>query len=379
MNAPNGVRSPDVAVFISYSGDGGVERMINNLIAGMLDVGKTVDVVVLKREGAHFRALPQGARVVALPTRHAVWAPPFLWRYLHRAKPKALLAAKDRASRAALAMHRWNARETRVVIRAGNHLSRLLDERSHGFRALRLRAARRLYPLADAVVAVSQGVADDLISTTGVAPDRVHVVRNPTITPDIDERALEPTGHPWLDTPGPPVIVGIGRLARQKDFATLMRAFARLLCERDARLVILGEGRERAELERLANHLEISEALDMPGFVTNPYAWLQRASLFALSSAWEGSPNALTEAMHLGRPVVATDCSSGPNELLDGGRIAPLIPIGDDAALACAISSTLARPPEPQRLRAAVAEYHPKVSTARYLEVLGLETRHSQC
>jgi glycosyltransferase involved in cell wall biosynthesis len=357
-------------VLVSYSGEGGVERMINHLVGGLLDAGRVVDVVVLKREGEHFAALPSGARVVCLPTRHAALAPPFLWRYLRRARPAALLAAKDRASRAVLRVRRWDRGATRVVIRAGNQLSRLLDERSRGYRALRLRATRRLYPWADAIVAVSRGVADDVIATAGVAAERVHVVRNPTITPDIDERAGAPTGHAWLDEPGPPVILGIGRLARQKDFATLVRAFAHLRGERPARLVILGEGRERAPLQRLAGALGVDADVDLPGFVANPYAWLQRAAAFALSSAWEGSPNALTEAMYLGRPVVATDCPSGPAELLADGRIAPLVPVGDDAALVHALASVLDRPPDPDRLRAAVADYHPAASTAHYLEVL---------
>lgn len=366
-------------MLVSYSGDGGVERMINNLITGMLERGCRVDVLVLKREGQHFAALPAGARVVALPTRHAALAPPFIWRYLRRTRPHALLAAKDRASRAALRARRWNDGATRVVIRAGNTLSRLLDERSRGYRALRLRATRRLYPLADAIVAVSRGVADDVVATAGVAPERVHVVRNPTITPDIAERADEPTGHAWLDEPGPPTILGIGRLVRQKDFATLVRAFARLRLRRRARLVILGEGRERGALEALAREVDIAVDFALPGYVANPYAWLRRAALFALSSAWEGSPNALTEAMYLGRPVVATDCPSGPAEVLDGGRIAPLVPVGDDAALAQAMASALDAPPAPERLRAAVSDFHPEVSTAHYLTVLGVEPDNTRC
>jgi len=370
VSAIGAQRAPDVAVFVSYSGDGGVERMINHLIRGMLDAGRAVDVVVLKRAGEHFADLPAGARVVALPTRHAALAPPFLARYLRRTQPRAVLAAKDRASRAVLRLPLRDRVATRIVIRAGNPLSRLLAKRSRGYRTLRLRAARRLYPRADAIVAVSRGVADDLVATTGVAAERVHVVRNPTIPPDIAERAREPTGHGWLDAPGPPVILGIGRLARQKDFATLVRAFVRLRACRPARLVILGEGRERAALERLADALGVAGDLDLPGFVSNPYAYLQRAAAFALASAWEGSPNALTEAMHLGRSVVATDCPSGPAELLAGGRLAPLVAVGDDDGLARALASVLDRPPDADRLRAAVADYHPAVSTAHYLEVL---------
>ncbi len=374
-----GERSPDVAVLVSYSGDGGVERMINHLIAGMLASGYRVDVLVLKRIGGHFANLPAGARVVPLGTRHAYLAVWPLVRYLRRVAPPALLVAKDRAARAALRARRLAPGPTRITLRVGNTLSQLLADRSRLYRRWRQALTRRLYPRADAIIAVSRGVADDLIETTGIAADRIHVVANPTITPDIDERAREATGHPWLDQDDTPVIVGVGRLTRQKDFPTLLRAFARLRRRRATRLIILGEGEDRDALARLARSLGIDDVLAMPGFVANPYPWMARADAFVLSSAWEGSPNALIEAMHLGVSVVASDCRSGPRELLEHGRIAPLVPVGDDAALAEAMVTALDDPPSAAVLRAAVADYQPSVSTARYLRVMGVAPEGERC
>jgi glycosyltransferase involved in cell wall biosynthesis len=134
--------------------------------------------------------------------------------------------------------------------------------------------------------------------------------------------------------------------------------------------MILGEGRDRITLEQLAGELGVADRVALIGFRPNPYAYLQRARLFVLSSAWEGSPNALTEAMALGVPVVATDCPSGPREVLDGGRLAPLVPVGDVQALAMAIRTTLSNPPEPDLLRQSVAGYSMMRSSSRYLEVL---------
>ena len=153
------------------------------------------------------------------------------------------------------------------------------------------------------------------------------------------------------------MIVGIGRLTRQKDFPTLIRAFAAVRKKLPCRLIILGEGKDRGGLEHLAKRLSLSEQIAMPGFVENPYAYLKRAALFVLSSAWEGSPNALTEALALGVPVVATDCPSGPREILKDGAIGCLVPVGDPDALAAAMLATLSAPPDETLLKSAVREY----------------------
>ncbi len=198
------------------------------------------------------------------------------------------------------------------------------------------------------------------------------MIRNPVVGPAIDRLAADDPGHPWLKGGGPPVVLGVGRLTRQKDFPTLLRAFARLRERVDARLIILGEGEDRDALEALARELDIGDVTDLPGFVDNPYGWMRRANVFVLSSAWEGSPNALTEALYLGTPVVATDCRSGPRELLEDGRYGPLVPVGDTEALAGAIEATLARPLSPADLHHAVIEYTRERSTRHYLEVMGL-------
>lgn len=361
-----------IPVLLSYSGDGGVERMMNALIAGLLEAGHAVDVLVLQRRGGHFSDIPAGARVVPLWPRHAAFAVPSLARYLRRVRPPVLLAAKDRAGRAALRARARAGVDTRVVLRIGNTLSQSLAGRGWLRSLLRYWPIRRWYPRADAIVAVSQGVAEDVVVTSGVEPERVHVVRNPVVSPELDRLAEQEPDHPWLAGGGPPVVLGVGRLTRQKDFPTLLRAFVRLRERTDARLVILGEGEDRAALEALARELGVEDVTDFPGFVDNPYGWMRRVHVFVLSSAWEGSPNALTEALYLGTPVVATDCRSGPREVLADGRYGPLVPVGDAQAMAEAIERTLAAPLSPAALREAVIEYTRARSTGHYLEVMGL-------
>lgn len=366
-----------IAVLLSYSGDGGVERMMNALVAGLLEAGYRVDVLVLGRRGGHYMDIPPDARVIPLRPGHAALAGPALVRYLRRERPPVLLAAKDRAGRAALRARDRAGVDTRVVLRIGNTLSQSLAGRGGLRRWLRYRPIRRWYPRADAIVAVSQGVADDVVATSGVDPQHVHVIRNPVVSPALDRLAGNDPGHPWLRGGGPPVVLGVGRLTRQKDFPTLLRAFARLRERMDARLIILGEGEDRAALETLARELGIEDVTDFPGFVDNPYGWMRRANVFVLSSAWEGSPNALTEALYLGTPVVSTDCRSGPRELLEDGRYGPLVPVGDAGAMADAIERTLAEPLSPATLRQAVLEYTRARSTGRYLELMGLPSTRS--
>jgi glycosyltransferase involved in cell wall biosynthesis len=286
-----------------------------------------------------------------------------------------MLVAKDRAGRAALLARLLSGVPTRIVLRLGTTLSEALQHRSALARWLRYWPIRRLYPRLDGIVAVSQGVADDIAAIARLPAERVRVIRNPVITPELGTLAAASVDHPWLAPGAPPVVLGIGRLTRQKDFPTLIRAFAQVRRQRPLRLILLGEGRDREALEALARREGVEADIAMPGFQANPYAWLIRARLFVLSSRWEGSPNALTEAMALGVPVVATDCPSGPRELLQGGRHGPLVPVGDVDALARAMQQALDHPLPPETLRAAVQEYRAEASARRYLEALGLSSR----
>jgi glycosyltransferase involved in cell wall biosynthesis len=176
--------------------------------------------------------------------------------------------------------------------------------------------------------------------------------------------------HPWLVAGGPPVVLGVGKFKLQKDFALLIRAFARVRGSRPARLIILGDGPRRDELEGLVNRFGLTADVALPGVVDNPYAWMSRASVFVLSSAWEGLPGVLIEAMACGCPVVSTDCPSGPAEILDRGKFGSLVPVGDEQAMADAILATLANPPSGESLRVRARLFSIDVAVTRYLELL---------
>lgn len=370
MSAAN----PRLAVFIAFSGAGGVERMVLNLLGGVCAARPdlAVDLVAVKAGNVPRERLPNGVTLVDLGLRHSTLAAPALARYLRRRRPDALLAAKDRAIRSAMVARHLAGVDTRLVGRLGTNLTAALEGRSPPARLLRRLPMRRLYARVDRVVAVSEGVAEDTRRITGLPASRVTVIRNPVVTAELPARAAEPVAHRWFGERGAPVILGAGRLTRQKDFPTLIRAFAHLRRGRPARLVILGEGGDRRALEALAAELDVEADVDLVGHVANPYAWMAQADLFVLSSAWEGSPNVLTEAMACGTPVVASDCPSGPRELLADGRCGPLVPVGNDAAMAAAMGRVLDSPPSAEALREAVREYSAEASAERYLAVLGL-------
>ncbi len=359
-----------IAVFVSFSGSGGVERMILNLLKGLVDLGIPLDLVPVKMEGTHIRSLPPEVRVVDPGSSHTLSTLPGLVRYLKTERPTALLAAKDRANQTAVMARYLAGVPTRLVLRMGTTLSGAMAGRSRLKERFWYLRMRFLYPHADAVVAVSRGVANDLETRAFLPPSLLQVIENPVITPELLSMADEPLDHFWFQDRDCPVIIGVGRLTRQKDFITLVRAFAKVRKSRPCRLVLLGEGRDRFRIEKLANELGIRSDVDLPGFVNNPYTYMSKAALFALSSAWEGSPNVLTEALALGTPVVATDCPSGPREVLENGRYGPLVPIGDPEALADAIVSTLDAPIKKNLLKSAVRAYTVEISSKRYLDVL---------
>ncbi|MBA2849082.1 glycosyltransferase [Thermosulfuriphilus ammonigenes] len=366
-------RHPDrplVAIFASFSGRGGVERMLVNLAEGLLELGCRVDILAVKDRSEYLQDLPAGVRLIRLGTTHTYAALFPLAQYIQSLRPAALLSAKNRANQVAVAAKIMARVPVRVVLRMGTTTSAALKQKS----SLRLwwwsLGMRITYPRADAVIAVSKGVAEDLRRLARVPENKLKVVANPVITPRLFALAKSPATHPWLKDKDRPVILAAGRLTRQKDFPTLIRAFAQVRRQIPSRLIILGEGEDRSVLESLIKDLGLEGQVDLPGFVQNPYAYMSRADIFVLSSLWEGSPNVLTEALALGVPSVATDCPSGPREILAEGRYGELVPMGNASALAQAILRTLRSPLPRDLLKEAVQEYHLRFSAQRYLKIL---------
>ena len=370
MMAPRPVGDvPELAVFLPSLAGGGAERVMLDLIAALVGQGRSVELVLASRHGALADEVPDGVSVVDLRQPRTVTAVVPLTRYLRRRRPAALLATLEHANVVALLAGRL-AGGVRVSVREANTLSRDLAQGPPRSRAV-LWLMRRLYPRAHALIAVSQGVADDLVRELRLPGQRVTVIPNPVITPRLEAGANTPLPHPWFAAGAPPVVLGVGRLTRQKGFDVLVHAFALARQRRACRLMLLGDGEDREALERLARELGVHDEVALPGFAANPFAYMARAGTFVLSSRWEGLPNALIQAMALGVPAVATDCPSGSTEVLAGSARATLVPVGDSEAMAAAIVTALSagRGPQPEAWR---RRYLLDDVARRYLATVGV-------
>jgi glycosyltransferase involved in cell wall biosynthesis len=357
--------------FIGFGPDpGGMGHVMINLMNELARRGYRVDVLLPGKQVADAEFLRAEVRRIDFGRAKDWGSLKRLLRYLEQERPDAVLSNREVTnSLCQRARGRTEAR-FRLIFRVGNPPSVTLARRSFFKRWIRRRAVMRSYPEADGVIAVSSGIARDTQAVTRIPESRIRVLPNPTLSQESSDLAAQDPGHPWLASGGPPVIVGIGRLARQKDFPNLLKAFARLRESRDARLIILGEGKERESLQRMAEELGVASQVDLPGHSDNPYAFLRRADLFVLSSAWEGSPNVLIEALGMGTPVVATDCPHGPREILEGGKYGPLVPVGDPESLSKAMATVLADPPDRSFIRKGAELYWAETSADHYLEVL---------
>jgi glycosyltransferase involved in cell wall biosynthesis len=359
-----------IAFFTRDLAAGGVARVIVNLSNGFIDCGHPVDVVLARARGPFVEQLVDDVRVVDLGVGRSLASIPGLVRYLRYEKPLALLACQDGANVVAL-WSKWLAGgSTRVLVSIHTNVSQNARAATKARGRLIPYFIRWFYGWADDVIAVSEGVADDVAGIAGLDRQRIHVIYNPVDTDHVKALAAEPLQHPWFGPGGPPVVVSAGRLTRQKDFPSLLRAFARIRQSRPARLMILGEGEERASLENLARELDCQDAVALPGFVPNPYPYMAAGGVFVLSSAWEGFGNVLIEAMALGVPVVSTDCPSGPAEILGGGRYGTLVPVSDVDALARAIAATLDDPPETSHSIERATSFSCEQITSQYLATI---------
>lgn len=359
-----------IALFTRTMHGGGLERVVGNLANEFARRGHQVDLVLAEAVGDFLEALDPRVRVVPLNAPKLRAYTLALASYLKKERPDALLSASDECNLAAVWARGLVRVPTRLVISCHSTLSRYVPVATDRKVRLLPFLIRRTYAHADAVVAVSGGVADDLARVSGLSRETIKVIYNPSVTEEMIDGQRPPVEHPWFVERTEPVILGVGSLRRAKDFPTLIRAFKRLLAERPARLLILGEGRDREALEQLIASEGLVDRVQMPGFCRNPWGFIAGADLFVLSSEWEGLPTVLVEALALGTRVVATDCPSGPREILEGGLHGELTPVGNDALLAQAMGRALDTPGDAEARRRRARRFTPGPSGDAYLSLL---------
>jgi len=336
-----------LALFLPDLRGGGAERVIITLANHY--AGRTqVDLVLCRASGALLHERASEVSIIDLGARSEYYSLLPLANYLKRTRPNVLLSTLNVSSFAAVAAVKLSGVPTRNVIRIANTISH--ERRGWVKKKIEQALVKGLFPQASRLIAVSQGVAADFARYAGIPADRIQVIYNPVIAQTLLDQAAEPVDHPWFNPPDLPVLLAVGRLTEQKNYPLLIKAFAALQPDIPSRLLILGEGELRPALTRLAGALGIADRVDLPGYAPNPFAFMQKADCFVLSSDYEGLPNALIQAMACGCPVVSTDCPSGPREILRDGEYGHLTPVGDAAGLMDALKRCLGgdhrKPPE---------------------------------
>ena len=331
-----------VAFLLRDLGEGGAERSSLRLAKGLARDGMAVTLFLLKKKGPMLAEVEKGVEVVDLGNS-------FL-----------RLLARLRSGRIDFLLPIYTSMSAllaKVILRAPWHV--VLSQRNmftmdRGPIQTRLRflRSRLLFPFASACVCISQGVADEMRTLGLIGEEKIHVIYNPVITDKLLSDMEEPAKHSWFDEGAPPVILGVGRLGDQKDFSTMIRAFA-LLASRypNLRLLILGEGKERPMLEKLVREKNLTGRVSLPGYAPNPYPCMKRAALFVLTSRFEGFGNVVAEALACGCTVVSADCKSGPAEILDSGKYGYLARVGDAEDVARAMEEALSHPLPPEALK----------------------------
>ena len=363
-----------IAFLLPGLAGGGAERSAIGLAAAVRDLGRNVELVVPSAEGPLKSVAVESLgeeSIVDLGTQRIRRSIPALARYIRRRRPQVIVVAPDDTVVFA-AVARWMAgrSKTRVISVICNTMSVKLGRL--GFKGALLKPVlRSTLPRVDLVVCKSEGSAQDLVERI-VPLRRLVVIPNQVDFDEIHRKAKMEVAHPWIDG-GFPIILGVGRLEQAKDFSTLLRAFALVKDHVPAaKLIILGEGSERGALEALASKLGLAGDVDLPGFVGNPWAYMARSRVFVLSSIHEGLPRVVVEALGCGVPVVATDCPSGPREILKGGELGTLIPVGDPRVMSAAITTVLMSDVEGRGPGKLVDELSPARIASRYLEEIEL-------
>lgn len=369
-------RPARIALFLPTMDDGGAEHVMLRLGAGFAARGHGVDLVVAIPGGPIESRIPATLRVVDLAARRTSAALPALVRYLRRERPVALLSTLEHSNILAVCAGWLSRTGTRVVLREASILFPRAE--MHGLKPHVQRALMRIFYRGSAqVIAVAKAVEESLVTGLGLPSRLVRTIYNPMVGSDIERLAAAPLDDPWFAPGAPPVVLGVGRLAPEKNFASLLRAFALVRTGRPARLVVLGEGPERAALEALGRELGIEQDLRLPGFEQNPFRFMNRSPVFVLSSIFEGLPGALIQAMACGCRVVSTDCPGGAREVLRDcdGSSGRLVPMRDPRPLADTIIGMLDEASRgPGRVRHHVERFTEQTSVDQYLEVLGVRT-----
>lgn len=314
-----------IALFIPALDFGGAERVMLNLARGLVAEGACVDLCVARAEGVFMSNIPEGVRLINLKSSKPILAIPALAKYLKETKPICLIASMAHTGIASLIARSIAGMHTPIIVRQESTWSKMQQNMRGRHRLLNPLFARLLLPRAEHIISVSNGVREDLVSAFPSLVGKVATIKNPVLDVDVGAKVHSPVDHPWFaEKERIPVIVAVGRFVVAKGFDVLIEAMPILVRQRQLRLIIYGDGDQKRLLQQRISELHLNDCIDLPGFIANPYAVMRAASVFVMPSRWEGLPTVLVEALSAGANIVASNCPSGPAEILDNGRLGRL-------------------------------------------------------
>lgn len=338
-----------VTLFLPSLAAGGAERTNLNLGSALASAGCSVTLLLQRFEGSLTSEVPPNVNVVSLNSGRSLTSLIPLTRYMKKAKPDFFVANMGHGNIISLWARALSQSHTHIIVCQHSLLSAECKAHKNWQYKILPWSYRHFLPSADAIIAVSNAVADDLSYCANIARDRITIIYNAVIGPDFDQRMHEVNAHPWL-AETVPFILGAGRLVAEKDFASLIKAFAIVRKERNLRLIIAGQGELFNYLNLLADELNVTDYIAFIDHQSNPLPFIRKAAALVVSSRYEGMSNVLVEALACGTNVVSTDCG-GPAEILENGRYGQLVPVGDITAMTEAITTAIEHPKDSEFLQ----------------------------
>ena len=359
-----------IALFMPSLAGGGAERVMISLANELVQRGFDVDLIVSYAKGEYHNQIHGSVNFIDFKVNRVLKATPKLIQYVKEVNPQVILSTIWHANIITILVKLLTGSPGIVVIRETNQISKSKQSLSPLLSRLMCPLVNFFYPFADVIIAPSNGVADDLSKLGRIQRKKINVIYNPIFLKAIEAQAREEPSHPWLVPKTEPVFIAVGSLTEQKGFSTLLESFFLVNKQIISRLIILGEGPLRQELEARALELGIHKKVDFHGFIENPFSLMASSDVFVLSSKWEGLPNVLIQAVSLGMRIVATDCTSGPQEILDNGKFGTLVEVGNIKMLSSAMLSSLEKQHDSDYVKSRAKHFSSDTIIPQYIKVL---------
>lgn len=335
-----------ISILLPSLGSGGAEKVMVTLANYFVNNGYYVDLLLIKRDGVYFNRLSEKIRIIDLNSSRALFSIPKILRYLKNNSPDVLLSVLTHTNLIAILCKLLFYKKIRIVISERTILSNASkNSNRYLFRKVSL-IVHLLYPKADSIIAISNGVKDDLIKFAKIDRRKIIVIYNPITFDDRFDSCIDQVVENEIFAikefnDNIPVLISVGRLEKVKNYDVLIEAFNLLKQKRKIKLLILGEGIEQGNIKELITKYHLDSDVFLLGFKQNPIPYLINSDVFVLSSNWEGFGNVIVEAMSTGIKIVSTDCPSGPNEILENGKWGKLVPVNNAKLLAKAIDEII--------------------------------------